>query len=67
MKWEMLDNNIAYIKIYQFTSNLPDKFKDAVSGLLKNNAKIGPVYSCMQLRAIELYGFVKGQNALPGL
>lgn len=39
MKWEMLDNNIAYIKIYQFTSNLPDKFKDAVSGLLKSNAK----------------------------
>jgi len=39
MKWEMLDNGIAYIKIYQFTSNLPDKFKDAVSGLLKNNAK----------------------------
>jgi carboxyl-terminal processing protease len=39
MKWEMLDNGIAYIKIYQFTSNLPDKFKDAVSGLLKSNAK----------------------------
>ncbi|MFH1129491.1 MAG: S41 family peptidase [Patescibacteria group bacterium] len=39
MRWEMRDNDIAYIKIYQFTSNLPDKFKDAVSGLLKNNAK----------------------------
>ncbi len=39
MRWEMLANDIAYIKIYQFTSNLPDKFENAVSELLKNNAK----------------------------
>ncbi|OGZ31995.1 MAG: hypothetical protein A2V69_00095 [Candidatus Portnoybacteria bacterium RBG_13_40_8] len=39
VRWEMLDNEIAYIKIYQFTSNLPSKFEDIVSEILKNNAK----------------------------
>ncbi len=39
MRWEMIDNQIAYIKIYQFTSNLPSKFEDVVSEVLKNNAK----------------------------
>jgi carboxyl-terminal processing protease len=39
VRWEMLDNDIAYIKIYQFTSNLPSKFEDIVSEVLKNNAK----------------------------
>lgn len=39
MRWEMFENGIAYIKIYQFTSNLPSKFEDAVSDILKNNAE----------------------------
>ena len=38
VRWEMLDNDIAYIKIYQFASNLPSKFEDIVSEILKNNA-----------------------------
>ena len=39
VRWEMINNDIAYIKIYQFTSNLPSKFEDIVSEVLKNNAK----------------------------
>lgn len=39
IRWEMKDNNIAYIKIYHFTSNLPSKFEDIVSEILKNNAE----------------------------
>jgi carboxyl-terminal processing protease len=31
--------SIAYIKIYQFTSNLPTKFEDIVSEILKNNTQ----------------------------
>ncbi|MFZ5559830.1 MAG: S41 family peptidase, partial [Patescibacteria group bacterium] len=38
-RWEMKENGIAYIKIYQFASNLPSKFEDIVSEILKNNAK----------------------------
>ena len=39
IRLEILDDNIAYIKIYQFTSNLPSKFEDIVSEVLKSNAK----------------------------
>ena len=39
IKWEMKNNDIAYIRIYQFAGNLPSKFKDVVSEILKNNAK----------------------------
>ena len=39
INWEIKNNDIAYIKIYQFTGNLPAKFKDVVSELLENNAK----------------------------
>lgn len=39
ISWEIKNNDIAYIRIYQFTGNLPEKFKDVVSELLKNNAK----------------------------
>ena len=37
--WEMKSNDIAYIRVYQFTGNLPSKFKDVISEALKNNAK----------------------------
>ncbi len=37
--WRMEDNNIAYIKIYQFTGNLPSRFQKAVSELLQKKAK----------------------------
>lgn len=45
IRWEMLalsgveGKDTAYIKIYQFASNLPSKFEDIVSEILKNNAK----------------------------
>jgi len=48
IRWEMLastseaggkNNDIAYIKIYQFTANLPSRFKDIVSEILKSDAK----------------------------
>ena len=39
IKWGMKDNNIAYIGIYQFSANLPSKFKDVVSEILANNAQ----------------------------
>ncbi len=39
IKWEIINNDIAYIKIYQFTANLPAKFKDIVSEILNSNAK----------------------------
>lgn len=38
-RWELLEPDIAYIKIYHFTSNLPSKFEDVVSEILKSNAK----------------------------
>jgi carboxyl-terminal processing protease len=38
IKFEIKNNDIAYIKIYQFTGNLPSKFKDIVSEILKSNA-----------------------------
>jgi len=37
--WEIRNNDIAYIRIYQFSGNLPSKFKDIVSSILKSNAK----------------------------
>lgn len=37
VRWEA-KGNIAYIKIYNFTSNLPSKFEDMVSDILKSNA-----------------------------
>ena len=54
IRWEMLASrpstelgrmsgvegkDTAYIKIYQFAGNLPSKFEDIVSEILKNNAK----------------------------
>jgi carboxyl-terminal processing protease len=39
IRWEMLEGNIAYVKIYQFTANLPSKFEDIVTELLGDNAK----------------------------
>ncbi len=39
VKLEIKDNNIAYIKIYQFTGNLPSKFRDIVSKILAAKAK----------------------------
>ena len=39
IKWELRGDNIAYIKIYQFTGNLPSKFEDVVSEILKNNVQ----------------------------
>jgi len=39
IRWEMKENDIAYIKIYHFTGNLPSKFENIVSELLNNNAK----------------------------
>jgi carboxyl-terminal processing protease len=39
MKWELINNDIAYVKIYQFAANLPAKFEDAVSEILNSNAK----------------------------
>jgi len=38
-KWEMFDNNIAYIKIYHFTGNLPNKFQRIVSQTLNAKAE----------------------------
>ncbi len=39
MKWELKDSDIAYIKIYHFTANLPEKFESVVDGALKSNAE----------------------------
>jgi carboxyl-terminal processing protease len=39
IRWEALEGNIAYVKIYQFTANLPSKFEDIVTQLLGGNAK----------------------------
>jgi len=39
IRWEMLEGDIAYVKIYQFTANLPSKFEDTVSQILNSNAK----------------------------
>lgn len=39
IRWEMKEGGIAYIKIYQFTANLPSKFEEVVSQILKDNAK----------------------------
>lgn len=38
-KWEMKDNNIAYIKVYHFTRNLPGKFREMVSEMLGAGAE----------------------------
>lgn len=39
IKWEIKNNDIAYIKFYQFAGNLPSKFENIVSEILKSNAK----------------------------
>lgn len=39
IRWEMKNDNIAYIRIYNFTANLPSKFDEIVPEILKNNAK----------------------------
>jgi carboxyl-terminal processing protease len=39
IRWEMKEGDIAYIKIYQFTANLPSKFEDIITQVLRNNAK----------------------------
>lgn len=37
-KWELKNNNIAYIKIYHFTGNLPTKFREITSEIIKARA-----------------------------
>jgi len=37
IRWTMEEDSIAYIRIYRFASNLPSKFEDIVSEILKNN------------------------------
>ena len=39
IKWEIRNNDIAHIKFYQFAGNLPSKFENIVSEILKSNAK----------------------------
>ena len=39
IRWELKEPDIAYIKVYNFTSNLPSKFESVVSEILKTNAK----------------------------
>jgi len=39
IKWEMKESNIAYIKIYSFTGNLPKKFKSIISKAMDSGAK----------------------------
>ncbi len=39
VRWELLEGDIAYVKIYQFSANLPSKFREVVTQLLKENAK----------------------------
>lgn len=39
IKWELKDNKIAYIKIYQFTGNLPGKFNEVVSKIIDAKAE----------------------------
>jgi len=39
VKWELKNDNIAYIKIYQFTGNLPNKFQDIASAILKSKSQ----------------------------
>jgi carboxyl-terminal processing protease len=39
VKWELKNDNIAYIKIYQFTGNLPDKFQDIASAIIKSKSQ----------------------------
>jgi carboxyl-terminal processing protease len=39
LRWELLEPDIAYIKIYHFTSNLPAKFEDVVFEILRSNAE----------------------------
>lgn len=43
VRWELLApsevEGVAYIKIYHFTGNLPSKFEDIVSEILKSNAE----------------------------
>lgn len=39
VKWELLDNSIAYIKLYQFTGNLPAKFQEIGRAILGSKSK----------------------------
>ena len=39
VKWELKNDNIAYIKIYQFTGNLPNKFQDIASAILESKSQ----------------------------
>ncbi len=39
IKWEMKESNIAYIRIYSFTGNLPEKFENTVSEAINQGAK----------------------------
>jgi len=39
VKWELKNDNIAYIKIYQFTGNLPNKFQEIASAILKSKSQ----------------------------
>ncbi len=37
-KWEIKENNVAYIKIYHFTGNLPRKFQEIISEISRTSA-----------------------------
>lgn len=39
VKWGLKNDNIAYIKIYQFTGNLPNKFQEIASAILKSKSQ----------------------------
>jgi carboxyl-terminal processing protease len=39
ISWSIKDGDIAYVRIYQFSGNLPEKFRNVVSEALKSNAK----------------------------
>lgn len=39
IKWDLKNNNIAHIKIYNFTGNLPTKFREVASAILKTKSK----------------------------
>jgi len=39
LKWELKENNIAYLKLYQFSGNAQYDFRDAVFEIIKSPAK----------------------------
>ncbi|OGZ35875.1 MAG: hypothetical protein A3A94_01270 [Candidatus Portnoybacteria bacterium RIFCSPLOWO2_01_FULL_43_11] len=39
LKWEMKENNIAYVQLYHFTENSADEFRKTITQVLKENPK----------------------------